>query len=58
MTGHAQADTAAKVAQAGADAFLEKPVQLTRLQAEVDRLIAASANGLQPIARTMDPTQR
>jgi excisionase family DNA binding protein len=57
LTGHAQADTAVKVAQAGADAFLEKPVQLTRLQAEVDRLLSTMTIGLQPIARAMDTTQ-
>ncbi len=48
LTGHGQGDTPAKVAQAGADGLLEKPVQLTRLQAELDRLIAMSAPGSWP----------
>jgi excisionase family DNA binding protein len=48
LTGHGGGDAAAKVAQAGADGFLEKPVRLTRLQVELDRLMAMSAPGLLP----------
>jgi len=51
MTGHTHDDTEAQVMQAGADAFLAKPVQLTRLQAEVDRLIGRSSNGHQALTR-------
>jgi excisionase family DNA binding protein len=54
LTGHVEADTAERVVQAGADGFLEKPASLARLQAEVDRLIAASAHGLHAIAPAMD----
>src|SRR6266536_664064 len=39
MSGHIHGDTEAQVMEAGADVFLAKPVQLTRLQAAVDRLI-------------------
>jgi excisionase family DNA binding protein len=46
LTGHAQADTAERVAEAGADGFLQKPASIAQLRAEVDRLIAASTQGL------------
>jgi CheY-like chemotaxis protein len=37
--GYAQGDTAARAFEAGAVAFLEKPIDLTRRRAEVDRLV-------------------
>jgi excisionase family DNA binding protein len=50
MTGHAEGDTAARIVKAGADVFLEKPVRLTRLQAELDRLLGASSDRHQVVA--------
>ncbi len=38
MSGYAEADTTTRVFEAGADAFLEKPIDLKRLRADVDRL--------------------
>src|SRR5207237_1345751 len=38
MSGYAQGDTTARAFEAGADAFLEKPIELAQLRAEVDRL--------------------
>ena len=38
MSGYAEADTTTRVFEAGADAFLEKPIDLKCLRAEVDRL--------------------
>jgi len=51
MSGHIHGDTEAQVMEAGADVFLAKPVQLTRLQAAVDRLIGRSSNGHQALSR-------
>jgi excisionase family DNA binding protein len=39
VSGYAQGDTTARAAEAGADAFLEKPLDFKRLEAEVDRLV-------------------
>jgi excisionase family DNA binding protein len=39
VSGYAQGDTTTRAFEAGADAFLEKPIDRTRLQAEVDRLV-------------------
>jgi excisionase family DNA binding protein len=50
LTGHAQGDTAIRIVEAGADVCLEKPVPLTKLQAEVDRLIGTSSDGHQASA--------
>jgi excisionase family DNA binding protein len=40
VSGYVHSDTTAQALEAGADAFLEKPIDLRRLQAEVDRLVA------------------
>jgi excisionase family DNA binding protein len=45
LTGHAHGDTAVRILQAGADVFLQKPVQLAKLRAEVHRLIGVSSDG-------------
>jgi excisionase family DNA binding protein len=42
MTGHAEESTRAQIVEAGADVFLEKPIELAQLQAEVDRLAGVS----------------
>ena len=39
VSGYAQDDTTARALESGADAFLEKPIDFMRLQAEVDRLV-------------------
>ena len=38
MSGYAEPDTTSRAFEAGADAFLEKPIDLKRLRADVDRL--------------------
>jgi excisionase family DNA binding protein len=38
VSGYAQGDTTTRAFESGADAFLEKPIDLKRLRAEVDRL--------------------
>jgi len=55
LTGHAQADTSERVAEAGADGFLQKPASIAQLRAEVDRLIAASTQGLAAPAMDSKP---
>ncbi len=53
ISGYAQADTSTRALDAGADAFLEKPIDPARLRDEVDRLVgtpvrndAAACGGL------------
>ena len=43
MTGHPEGNTRPRIFESGADAFLEKPIQLTELQTEVDRLVGTSS---------------
>ena len=43
VSGYAQGDTTARAFEAGADAFLEKPLDFKRLRAEVDRLVGLSS---------------
>jgi excisionase family DNA binding protein len=57
MTGHIQGDTEASAMDAGADAFLAKPVQLAQLRAEVDRLIAIPSNGDHATGRAVPTTK-
>jgi excisionase family DNA binding protein len=42
ITGHVNAETRAQIFEAGADGFLQKPIKLDDLQAEVARLIASA----------------
>jgi len=39
ISGYVEGDTTTRVFEAGADAFLEKPIDLARLRGEVDRLV-------------------
>jgi len=39
VSGYAQSDTTARAFEAGAEGFMEKPIDLGRLRAEVDRLV-------------------
>jgi DNA-binding response OmpR family regulator len=43
VTGYIEAETRARVLEAGADGFLEKPFQLDALLSEVDRILRAEA---------------
>jgi excisionase family DNA binding protein len=43
ITGHSVQHTRDQIAEAGADGFLEKPIKLDELQAEVARLVAPEA---------------
>lgn len=43
VSGYAQGDTTARAIEAGADAFLAKPITFARLRAEVDRLAGLAA---------------
>jgi CheY-like chemotaxis protein len=45
ITGYAEGDARARSLEAGADAFLEKPLELVRLHAEVARLIRETVGG-------------
>jgi excisionase family DNA binding protein len=45
VTGHTEENTRARIFEAGADAFLEKPIALPKLQHEVDCLIGISSTG-------------
>jgi excisionase family DNA binding protein len=42
ISGYAQGDTPTRALEAGADAFLEKPIDPGRLRDEVDRLVGAA----------------
>lgn len=57
MTGHIQGDTEAHAMDAGADAFLAKPVQLAQLRAEVDRLIAIPSSSDHATGRAVITTK-
>jgi DNA-binding response OmpR family regulator len=56
LTGYTQGDTRARVMEAGADMLLEKPIPLTRLQADVDGLLGISSNGHHTTGRAVAPT--
>ena len=43
MTGYPDQQARERILQAGADAFMEKPIRLPQLQAEVGRLVGAGA---------------
>jgi len=43
VSGYAQGDTTARAFEAGADEFLEKPLEFRRLRSAVDRLVAATS---------------
>ncbi len=43
MTGYSDQQARERILQAGADAFMEKPIRLPQLQAEVSRLVGAAA---------------
>jgi excisionase family DNA binding protein len=45
VSGYAQGDTTARAFEAGADGFLEKPIEFGRLRTEVDRLVGLARAG-------------
>ena len=55
VTGHPEGNTRARISESGADAFLEKPIQLKQLQTEVDRLVGPSSASKHATALAVGP---
>jgi excisionase family DNA binding protein len=57
ISGYAQGDTPTRALQAGADAFVEKPIDPARLRQEVDRLVGSPAIRNDAAAPAADSTE-